>query len=100
MDKSGEAGASQICLWHTTVSRQSARQLVGQGDLALVQKAHDFVAAQYVTPFTAATSRVLGVSEAYVTACFAASPVARSGNMSIITASSVPANCWNGRPCL
>ena len=47
------------------------QQFVGHGDLALVQKAHDFIAAQYVTPFTRGDlARVLGVSEAYVSRVF------------------------------
>jgi AraC-like DNA-binding protein/ABC-type sugar transport system substrate-binding protein/GAF domain-containing protein len=42
-----------------------------QGDLALVQKVYDFVAAQYVTPFTRVDlARALGVSEAYVSRVF------------------------------
>lgn len=40
-------------------------------DLALVQKVCDFVAAQYVTPFTRVDlARALGVSEAYVSRVF------------------------------
>ncbi len=42
-----------------------------QSDLALVQKVYDFVAAQYVTPFTRVDlARALGVSEAYVSRVF------------------------------
>jgi signal transduction histidine kinase/AraC-like DNA-binding protein len=70
MDKGGEAGAANLTVAHGSVAA-AARQLVGQGDLALVQKAHDFVAAQYVTPFTRGDlARVLGVSEAYVSRVF------------------------------
>ncbi len=70
MDRGGEAGAADFPVVHDSVAA-AERQLVGQGDLALVQKAHEFVAAQYVTPFTRGDlARVLGVSEAYVSRVF------------------------------
>ena len=53
------------------VSAAPAAVQAGHGDMALVQKVYDFVATQYVNPFTRVDlARALGVSETYVSRVF------------------------------
>jgi anti-sigma regulatory factor (Ser/Thr protein kinase) len=95
VDKRGAAWATGVS-GSQDIAAAQPQQFVGHGDLALVQKVHEFIAAQYVTPFTRGDlARVLGVSEAYVSRVFR-----RVTGCPLWEYVNHYRNCWNGRRCL